>query len=92
VSWPAKGSGGETVRPALRPLALEEKPASKALLDLIERMTTGMAMTAKFTLFPGEPESFSSEWETHLRCDACGKKRSRMPIRHAEAQKIPCAP
>jgi signal transduction histidine kinase len=50
---------------ALRPLALEEKPLTVALRDLIERMTTGMPMKAELTL-NGEPIGLSQEWETNL--------------------------
>jgi len=89
VSWPAKGSGRRDGPSGAAPLALEEKPLSKALLDLIERMTTGMAMTAKFTL-SGEPRKLPSEWETHLL--RIGQEALTNAIRHAEAQKFHCAP
>src|SRR5229473_3817923 len=39
---------------ALRPHALEEKPLVEAFKDMLERMTTGMTLKAKFTL-RGEP-------------------------------------
>jgi PAS domain S-box-containing protein len=50
---------------ALRPHALEEKPLVEALKDMIERMTTGMTVQARFTL-RGEPRELPPEWETNL--------------------------
>src|SRR4029077_11775378 len=65
---------------ALRPLALEEKPLTTALRDLIERMTTGMPMRAKVSL-QGEPRKLPAEWETNLL--RIGQEAVTNAIRHA---------
>ena len=70
---------------ALRPLALEEKPLTAALRDLIERMTTGMAMKAQLT-WQGEPAGLSQEWETHLL--RIGQEILTNAIRHSQASKF----
>src|SRR2546426_1935880 len=50
---------------ALRPQALEEKPLSEALKDLIDKMTGGTAVRAEFTL-RGHPRELSAEWEANI--------------------------
>ena len=70
---------------ALRPLVLEEKPLATALRDLIERMTTGMAMKAEVTL-QGQPRELPPEWETNLL--RIGQEVLTNAIRHAEASKF----
>jgi signal transduction histidine kinase len=70
---------------ALRPLALEEKPLTIALRDLIERMTTGMPMKAKLA-WEGEPAGLSQEWETHLL--RIGQEILTNAIRHSQAGKF----
>jgi signal transduction histidine kinase len=70
---------------ALRPLALEEKPVTIALRDLIERMTTGMPMKAKLAS-KGEPVGLSQEWETNLL--RIGQEILTNAIRHSEASKF----
>src|SRR5258708_8778000 len=70
---------------ALRPLALEEKPLTTALRDLIERMTTGMPMQAKVA-FQGEPRKLPAEWETNLL--RIGQEALTNAIRHAAASKF----
>src|SRR6267143_3405583 len=50
---------------ALRPQALEEKPLSEALKDLIDKMTRGTTVHAKFTL-QGKRRKLPPEWETNL--------------------------
>jgi signal transduction histidine kinase len=47
---------------ALRPQALEEKQLSEALKDLIEKMTQGTTVHAKFTL-QGKRRKLPPEWE-----------------------------
>jgi len=49
---------------ALRPQALEEKQLSEALKDLIEKMTRGTTVHAKFTL-QGKRRKLPPEWETN---------------------------
>jgi len=70
---------------ALRPLALEEKTLATALHDLIERMTTGMAMKAEVIL-QGQPRELPPEWETNLL--RIGQEVLTNVIRHAEASKF----
>ena len=70
---------------ALRPLALEEKPLTVALQDLIERMTTGMQMKAKLTL-QGEPIDLPPEWENNLL--RIGQEVLTNAIRHSQASKF----
>ena len=67
---------------ALRPLALEEKPVTVALHDLIERMTTGMPMKAQLAS-KGEPVGLSQEWETNLL--RIGQEILTNAIRHSQA-------
>jgi signal transduction histidine kinase len=67
---------------ALRPLALEEKPFTMALKDLIERMTTGTAMRAKLSL-EGEPRKLPPELETNLL--RIGQEVVTNALRHARA-------
>src|SRR5580765_662045 len=47
---------------ALRPQALEEKPLSEALKELIEKMTAGTTVQAEFSL-RGQPRELLAEWE-----------------------------
>ena len=67
---------------ALRPLALEEKPLTTALKDLIERMTTGTSMKAKLSL-QGEPRKLPPELETNLL--RIGQEVLTNAVRHAHA-------
>ena len=67
---------------ALRPLALEEKPLTTALKDLIERMTTGTAMEAKLSP-QGEPRKLPPELETNLL--RIGQEVVTNALRHARA-------
>jgi signal transduction histidine kinase len=70
---------------ALRPLALEEKPLTVALRDLIERMTTGMTMKAQLTL-KGEPVGLSQDLETNLL--RIGQEALTNAIRHSRANQF----
>jgi signal transduction histidine kinase len=70
---------------ALRPLALEEKPLTVALRDLIERMTTGMPMNAKLLLH-GEPIQLPPEWENNLL--RIIQEALTNAIRHSQASKF----
>jgi signal transduction histidine kinase len=70
---------------ALRPLALEEKPLSAALKDLMERMTTGTALEAKLSLH-GDPRSLAPELETALL--RIGQEVLTNALRHARASKF----
>ena len=70
---------------ALRPLALEEKPLTVALRDLIERMTAGMPMKAKLAS-KGEPVALSQAWETNLL--RIGQEVLTNAIRHSQADKF----
>src|SRR2546422_10914740 len=67
---------------ALRPQALEEKPLSEALKDLIERMTSGTTVRAEFTL-QGEQQKLPLEWETNLL--RIGQEVLTNVVRHAHA-------
>ena len=70
---------------ALRPHALEERPLVEALKDMIERMTTGMTVQAKFTL-RGEPRELPPEWETNLL--RIGQEVLTNVVRHAQASEL----
>jgi signal transduction histidine kinase len=70
---------------ALRPLALEEKPLTTALRDLIERMTTGMPMKAQFAS-RGEAAGLPQEWETNLL--RISQEILTNAIRHSQASKF----
>ena len=70
---------------ALRPLALEEKPLTAALRDLIERMTAGMPMKAELTL-QGTPAELPQEWETNLL--HIGQEALTNAMRHSQASKF----
>jgi PAS domain S-box-containing protein len=70
---------------ALRPQALEEKPLVAALKDMIERMTTGMTVQAKFTL-RGEPRELPPDWETNLL--RIGQEVLTNVLRHAQASEL----
>src|SRR6266853_725397 len=70
---------------ALRPHALEEKPLVEAFKDMIERMTTGMTVQAKFTL-RGEPRELPPEWETNLL--RIGQEVLTNVLRHAQASEL----
>src|SRR5882762_325302 len=50
---------------ALRPQALEEKPLSEALRELIQKMTGGTTVQAEFTL-RGQPRELPAEWEANI--------------------------
>jgi len=67
---------------ALRPQALEEKPLSEALRDLIDRMTTGTTMQAKLTL-DGKPRKLLPDSETNLL--RIGQEVLTNALRHAQA-------
>jgi len=69
----------------LRPQALEEKSLVAALEDMIERMTTGMTVQAKFTL-RGEPRELPPEWETNLL--RIGQEVLTNVLRHAQASEL----
>src|SRR6266481_2053542 len=69
----------------LRPQALEEKSLVAALKDMIERMTTGMTVQAKFTL-RGEPRELPPEWETNLL--RIGQEVLTNVVRHAQASEL----
>jgi signal transduction histidine kinase len=70
---------------ALRPQALEQKPLTAALRDLMKRMTTGMTMKAKLAV-KGEPRKLSPEWETNLL--RIGQEVLTNAIRHSEASRF----
>src|SRR6266481_1088132 len=70
---------------ALRPQALEEKPLREALKDLIERMTSGTTVQAKFTL-EGEPRELSAEWEANIL--RIGQEVLTNVLRHAQASEF----
>src|SRR6266403_450020 len=70
---------------ALRPQALEEKPLSEALKDLIERMTRGTTVQGKFTL-RGQPRELPPEWETNLL--RIGQEVLTNVLRHARANEF----
>lgn len=70
---------------ALRPLALEEKPLTAALRDLMVRMTTGMPMKATLAL-EGEPAGLPAEWETNLL--RIGQEVLTNAIRHARSSQF----
>ena len=67
---------------ALRPMALEEKPLTVALRDLIERMTAGLPMKAQLT-WKGEPVGLLQEWEANLL--RIGQEILTNAIRHSQA-------
>jgi signal transduction histidine kinase len=69
----------------LRPQALEEKPFVAALKDLVERMTTGMTVQAKFTL-RGKPRKLPQEWENNLL--RIGQEVLTNVLRHAQASEF----
>src|SRR6267378_3410790 len=70
---------------ALRPKALEEKQLSEALKDLIEKMTRGTAVHAKFTL-QGKRRKLPPEWETNLL--RIGQEVLTNVLRHARASEF----
>src|SRR6267378_469205 len=70
---------------ALRPQALEEKPLSEALKDLIEKMTRGTTVHAKFTL-QGKRRKLPPEWETNLL--RIGQEVLTNVLRHARAREF----
>src|SRR5882724_11398190 len=70
---------------ALRPHALEERPLVEALKDMIERMTTGMTVQAKFTL-QGNQQKLPPEWETNLL--RIGQEVLTNVLRHARASEF----
>src|SRR5437870_59606 len=70
---------------ALRPHALEEKQLSEALKDLIDKMTRGTAVHAKFTL-QGSPQKLPPEWETNLL--RIGQEVLTNVLRHARAGEL----
>src|SRR5439155_284149 len=70
---------------ALRPQALEEKQLSEALKDLIEKMTRGTTVHAKFTL-QGEPRELPAEWEANIL--RIGQEVLTNVLRHARANEF----
>src|SRR2546422_8428352 len=70
---------------ALRPQALEEKQLSEALKDLIEKMTRGTTVHAKFTL-QGKRRKLPPEWETNLL--RVGQEVLTNVLRHAQASEF----
>src|SRR6266536_3469745 len=70
---------------ALRPQALEEKQLSEALKDLIEKMTRGTTVHAKFTL-QGKRRKLPPEWETNLL--HIGQEVLTNVLRHARANEF----
>src|SRR6058998_515045 len=70
---------------ALRPQALEEKQLSEALKDLIEKMTQGTSVHAKFTV-QGKLLKLPPEWETNLL--RIGQEVLTNVIRHAQASEF----
>src|SRR6266850_1519799 len=67
---------------ALRPRALEGKQLSEALKDLIEKMTRGTTVHAKFTL-QGKRRKLPPEWEANLL--RIGQEVLTNVLRHAQA-------
>ncbi len=70
---------------AIRPQALEEKPLSEALKDLIDKMTGGTAVRAEFTL-RGHPRELSAEWEANIL--RIGQEVLTNVLRHARASEF----
>src|SRR5882672_3676384 len=70
---------------ALRPQALEEKPLSEALKDLIDKMTGGTTVRAEFTL-RGHPRELSAEWEANIL--RIGQEVLTNVLRHARASEF----
>ena len=70
---------------ALRPQALEEKQLSEALKDLIEKMTQGTTVRAKFNL-QGKRRKLPPEWETNLL--RIGQEVLTNVLRHARANEF----
>src|SRR6266566_3227987 len=70
---------------ALRPQALEEKQLSEALKDLIEKMTRGTTVHAKFNL-QGKRRKLPPEWETNLL--RIGQEVLTNVLRHARASEF----
>jgi signal transduction histidine kinase len=70
---------------ALRPQALEEKPLSEALKDLIEKMTGGTTVQAEFTL-RGQPRELPAEWEANIL--RIGQEVLTNVLRHARASEF----
>src|SRR3989442_12021723 len=70
---------------ALRPQALEEKQLSEALKDLVEKMTRGTTVQAKFTL-QGKRRKLPLEWETNLL--RIGQEVLTNVVRHAWASEF----
>src|SRR6185436_11655419 len=70
---------------ALRPRALEEKQLSVALKELIEKMTRGTTVHAKFTV-QGKRRKLPPEWETNLL--RIGQEVLTNVLRHARANEL----
>jgi len=70
---------------ALRPQALEEKQLSEALKDLIEKMTRGTTVHAKFTL-RGQPRELPAEWAANIL--RVGQEALTNVLRHARASEF----
>jgi signal transduction histidine kinase len=70
---------------ALRPQALEEKPLSEALKELIEKMTAGTTVQAEFTL-RGQPRELPEEWEANIL--RIGQEVLTNVLRHARASEF----
>jgi signal transduction histidine kinase len=70
---------------ALRPLALEDKPLTTALRELMQRMTKGMPMKAKLVL-KGKRRKLPPMWEANLL--RIGQEALTNAIRHAAASRF----
>jgi PAS domain S-box-containing protein len=70
---------------ALRPQALEEKPLSEALRELVEKMTGGTTVQAEFTL-RGQPRELPAEWEANIL--RIGQEVLTNVFRHARASEF----
>src|SRR2546422_2881982 len=70
---------------ALRPPALQERPLSAALKDLIDKMTGGTTVRAEFTL-RGHPRELSAEWEANIL--RIGQEMLTNVLRHARASEF----
>jgi len=70
---------------ALRPQALEEKPLSEALKELIQKMTSGTTVQAEFTL-RGQPRELPAEWEANIL--RIGQEVLTNVLRHTRASEF----
>ena len=70
---------------ALRPLALDQKDLCEALEDLIQKMTAGTPVQAKFNV-QGKPRELPLEWEENLL--RIGQEVLTNALRHAQASEF----